>query len=55
MSLKKIAKNPLFCIALKELNKPCDNFSRVWTKNKLINSDKFLKIFDKNSLGKLNF
>ena len=45
-----------FSIFFKKVNKRCVNFSRVCTKNKLLgNFEKFLKIFEKNSLGKLNF
>ena len=54
--LKKIAKMHYFSIFFKKSNKPCVNFSRFWTKNKLLgNFEKILKIFDENSIEKLKF
>ena len=45
---------PLFC---KIISKPCVKFSRVWTKitMDLGKFEKILKIFDENSMEKLNF
>ena len=40
-------------IFFKEVNKHCGNFSRFWTKN--ANCWEILKIFDENSIEKLNF
>ena len=44
----------LFC---KNISKPCVKFSRVWTKNTIVwgNFAKISKIFDENSMEKLNF
>ena len=43
--LKKIAKSINLEYFSKKFNKPCVNFSRVWTKNKLLgNFEKFSKI-----------
>ena len=43
-------------IFFKKFNKPCINFSRVWTKYKLLEIfEKFLKFFDENSIEKLSF
>ena len=51
--LKKIAKNALFYHIFKKANKPCANFSRVWTKN--ANCWEVLKIFDANDTENLHF
>ena len=42
-------KNALFSIFFKRFNKPCVNFSRVWTKNTIGwgNFEKILKFFEK--------
>ena len=40
-------------IFFKRFNKPCANFSRVWAKNEKCRE--ILKIFDENSIEKLNF
>ena len=37
----------------KKFNKPCVCYTRVWTKNTIC--WKFLKVFDENCIGKLNF
>ena len=42
---------------LKNISKPCVKFSRVWTKNTIVwgKFEKLLKVFDVNSMEKLNF
>ena len=52
--MQKLLYFPLFC---KEITKPCVKFSRVWTKNTIgwVNIEKILKVFDENSIEKLNF
>ena len=54
---KKIAKMLYFRLFCKKISKPCVTFSRVWTKNTIVwgNFEKILKIFDGNSIEKLNF
>ena len=42
-----------FSIFFKRFNKPCVNFLRVWTKN--ANCLEILRIFDENSIEKMNF
>ena len=55
--LRNLRKMHSFSIFFKRLNKPCVNFSRVWTKkHKLLwNWEKILKIFDENWTEKLHF
>ena len=52
--MQKLLYFRLFC---KEITKPCVKFSRVWTKNTIcwVNFEKILKLFDENSIEKLNF
>ena len=52
---KKIAQNASLFLHIfpKKFNKPFVNFLRVWTKN--ANCWEILKIFDENSIEKLNF
>ena len=47
--LRKLREIHYFSIFFKKFNKPCVNFSRVWTKNTLLGN------FDNNSIIKLNF
>ena len=51
--MQKLLYFRLFC---KEITKPCVKFSRVWTKNTICweNFEKILKLFDENSIEKLN-
>ena len=49
---KNMLKTHYFCIFFKKFNKPCVNFSRVSTKN--ANCWEILKVFDENSIDKLN-
>ena len=54
--LRKLGEILYFSIFFKRFKKPPFNYYRVWTKNTLFGKfEKFLKIFDKNSIGKLNF
>ena len=54
--LKKIANMHYLSLFFKRFNKSRVNLWRLWTKNTLLgNSEKIFKIFDKNSIGKLNF
>ena len=55
---KKVATYAVFSpILQKNISKPCVTFSLVWTKNTVGwgNFEKILKIFDENSIEKLNF
>ena len=56
-SLKKIEENALFEYIFRKYLTTCANFSRIWTKNPngLEIFEKILKIFDENSIEKLNF
>ena len=56
-SLRKLQKMKHFRLFCKKISKPCVKFSRVWTKNTIRwgNFEKILKIFDENSIEKLNF
>ena len=51
--MQKLLYFRLFC---KEITKPCVKFSRGWTKNTICwgNFEKILKLFDENSIEKLN-
>ena len=51
--LRKLRKMHYFSIFFKQFNKPCVNFSHVWTKN--ANAREILKIFDENSIEKVNY
>ena len=54
---KKIAKNSLFYPIFNKILETLRNISRVWTKNTNCwkNFQKFLKIFDKNSIENMKF
>ena len=54
---EKIAKMLYFRLFCKEISKLCVKFLRVWTKNTIVwgKFEKSLKIFDENSMEKLNF
>ena len=55
-SLRKLQNCRVFAF-LQKISKPCVKFSRVRTKNKVGwgNFEKIMKIFDENSIEKLNF
>ena len=50
---KKFLRKLRKCIFPQKFNKPCVNFSRVWTKDE--NCLEILKVFDENSIENLNF
>ena len=56
-SWRNLQKLLYFCLFCKEITKPFAKFSRVWTKNAIVwgKFEKILKIFDENSMEKLNF